>query len=201
MALVPTSFATDLKVWRRAVGLKQDALAHLLAVTQPAISRWEAGMDIPSTALQLRLREMMCPSGAARRKIDEYVVRQQSSLEAAFDLDGVKLLVASQGLQRAWPRFAALPDLRLNDHLIGEAASLLHDDAFVREIKRGEIAVICAISDGHVSLPLDTRFRHRWHASFRTYGPRMVIKMGYEPCAADAPLGIEKVVRLADILA
>jgi len=201
MFMSPRAFATDLKIWRKAVALKQDALAHLLGVTQPAISRWEAGLDMPSTALQVRLRDMMCPSGAARRKIDDYVLRQKSALEALFDLDGVKLLATSQGMQRAWPRFSALPDMRLIDHLIGEAASLLHHDDFVREIKRGEVAVISAVSDGHISLPLDRNFRHRWHATFRSYGTRMVVKMGYEPCAADAPMGVEKIVRLQELLA
>ena len=194
-------FPTDLKTWRKAVGLKQDALAHLLGVTQPAISRWESGLDHPSVALQLRLRDMMCPSGNARLKIDDFVLRQKSALEALFDLDGVKLLSTSQGMQRAWPRFSSLPDLRLIDHLIGEAAILLHDDDFVREIKRGEIALISAVSDSHVSLPLVSSFRHRWHATFDSYGPRMMVKMGYEPCAPDATLGIENVVRLEDVVA
>ncbi len=202
MPVLPqTTFPAALKSWRKAVGLKQDALAHLLGVTQPAISRWESGRDHPSVAVQLRLRDMMCPMGNARLKIDDFVLRQKSALEALFELDGVKLLSTSQGMQRAWPRFSALPDLRLLDHLIGEAAILLHDDDFVREIKRGEIALISAVSDSHVSLPLDSSFRHRWHATFHTYGPRVMIKMGYEPCAPDATVGIENVVRLEDVVA
>lgn len=200
MIRTKSSFATDLKAWRKAIGLKQDALAHLLGVTQPAVSRWESGMDLPAPALLLRLRDMMCPSGPARRKIDAYVVNQHASLGAMFDLDGVKLLTTSQGLRRAWPKFSALPDLRLLDHLIGEAALMLHDNDIVREIKRGEIALVSAISDGHVSLPLDQAFRHRWHATFRSYGPMMVINMEYEPCEAEAVPGIEKVVRLADLV-
>jgi transcriptional regulator with XRE-family HTH domain len=200
MILSPKSFASDLKLWRKAQGLKQDALAYLLGVTQPAISRWEAGVDMPSQALQLRLRDMMCPSARARQKIEDFVLRKTSALEASFDLDGVKLLATSQGMQRAWPMFSVLPEMRLFDHLIGEAAMVLHDEEMMRDIKRGEIAVVSAVSDGHVSLPLDTSFRHRWHATFRSYGPRMVAHMVYEPCAENAQTGIETLVRLDDML-
>ena len=201
MIVSPKTFASDLKTWRKAQGLKQDALAYLLGVTQPAISRWEAGLDMPSQALQIRLRDMMCPSARARLKIEDFVLRKKSALEAIFDLDGVKLLATSQGLQRAWPQFCALPEMRLFDHLIGEAATLLHDEDILRDIKRGEIAVVSAVSDGHVSLPLDTSFRHSWHATFRSFGPRMVVHMVYEPCAPDATTGIGSFVRLEDVLA
>ena len=84
--LPQTTFPADLKSWRKAVGLKQDALAYLLGVTQPAISRWESGLDHPSVAVQLRLRDMMCPMGTARLKIDDFVLRQKSALEALFHL-------------------------------------------------------------------------------------------------------------------
>ncbi len=193
-------FSAELRGWRKAIGLKQDALAYLLGVSQPAVSRWEAGLDLPSRPLMLRLRDMMCASGEARRKVDAFVLSQQVALRADFDLDGVRLLSASRGLQRAWPQFAALSDLRLMDRLIGEAGALMHDDDFVRLVRRGEVALVTAVSDQHVSLDLDRPFRHRWLAAFRSYGTRMVVTMTYEPCEAEAALGIERIVRLDDLV-
>ena len=194
------SFSAELRVWRKAVGLKQEALAYLLGVTQPAVSRWEAGLDVPSRALMMRLRDMMCVSGEYRSKVDSFALAQQGSLQASFDLDGVKLLATSRGVQRAWPRFAALSGLRLMDHLADEAGALMHDDAFVRQVRRGEVALVSAVSERQLSLDMGSAARHRWLATFRTYGSRMVINMTYEPCEAEAALGLERVVHLDDLI-
>lgn len=193
-------FSAELRGWRKAVGLKQEALAYLLGVTQPAVSRWEAGLDVPCRPVMMRLRDMMCVSGEDRGKVDGFAVAQQGALQASFDLDGVKLLAASRGVQRAWPGFTALSGLRLMDHLVDEAAALMHDDEFVRGVRRGEVALVSAVSVRHLGLDLDGAARHRWLATFRTYGTRMVINMTYEPCEAEAASGIERVVRLDELI-
>ncbi len=189
-------FSAKLRAWRKAVGLKQDALAYLLGVTQPAVSRWEAGHDLPSRHLMMRLRDMMCVSGEDRRKVDGFAVTQQGSLQASFDLDGIKLLETSRGVQRAWPRLVALSGHRLMDHLVDEAGALMHDDDFVRQVRRGEVALVSAVSVRQLSLDIDSAARHRWLATFRSYGSQMVINMTYEPCEAEAALGVEKIVRI-----
>ena len=97
-------FSKELRAWRTVIGLKQEALAYLLGVTQAAVSRWETGVDVPSRALMLRLRDMMCTSGDARLKVDSFAISQLGSLQASYDLDGVRLISNSQGMQNLWPR-------------------------------------------------------------------------------------------------
>ena len=48
-----------IKAYRETNGLKQFALATQLGVDQSTISRWENGRDLPGTAIQLRLRELL----------------------------------------------------------------------------------------------------------------------------------------------
>ena len=151
---------------------------------------------MPSTGLMIRLRDMMAVSDDMRRKIDAFAVSQLGSLHASFDLDGIRLIDSSLGMKKAWPSFTALSGMRLMDHLVDEAAFLMHDDDFVRDIRRGEVAMVSAISVNQLSLGIDSSFKHRWFATFRSYGTQLVINMTYEPCEADALLGIEHIVRL-----
>ena len=200
MQLTKQPFSQELRAWRSAIGLKQEALAHLLGVTQAAVSRWETGVDVPSRPLLLRLRDMMCASGDARLMVDNFATSRLGSLQASYDLDGVRLISNSQGMQTLWPRLSSLSDVCLNDCLVDEAAELMHDTEFVRLVRRGEVALVSAVSVKQLSLGFDGTFKHRWFATFRSYGPRMIINMTYEACAADANLGVERVFRLDELI-
>ena len=48
------SFAKRLKRQRIAIGLKQDALALALGVSQTTVSRWESGANVPEESVQQR---------------------------------------------------------------------------------------------------------------------------------------------------
>ncbi|MGV6803661.1 MAG: helix-turn-helix domain-containing protein, partial [Ruegeria sp.] len=48
------AFGRRLKRLRRANGLKQDALAHLVGVDQTTVSRWESGIQTPEAEMQSR---------------------------------------------------------------------------------------------------------------------------------------------------
>lgn len=193
-ALVPAvDIGKVIKTWRKAACVKQDALAFMLGVSQSAVSSWETGRDVPNRRLVGRMLDIMSPCATDRLELDRMTLQKQGLVRASFDLDGVRLVMASRGLAEAWPDFSRLTDMRLVDRLVGEARELLHDDDFVRLVRRGEVALISAVSDRHVELPMDSSFRHRWTAVFRSYGTRMLVDMTYEPCEQDHPKGIETV--------
>lgn len=192
--MLATDIGKVVRNWRKATGVKQESLAFMLGVSQSAVSSWETGRDIPSQRLVGRMIDIMSPCAADRLNLDRMTLEAQGSVRASFDLDGVKLVMASKGLTAAWPEFSRLTDVRLMERLVGEARHLLHDDDFVRSVRRGEVALISAVSDQHVKLQVDSPFRHRWMAVFRSYGPRMLIDMTYEPCDQTCPNGIETLV-------
>jgi len=179
-----------LRDWRKATGVKQEALAQMLGVSQAAVSHWENGRDIPHRRLMGRILDIMSGTADERLYVDRIALKSQTSVRASFDLDGVKLVMASAGLQQAWPQFAQLTNVRLIDHLVDEASEFLHDVDFVRSVRRGEVAIVSAVSDQHIDLDVDSRFLHRWIAVFRSYGPRVLIDMTYEPCGAHEQKGV-----------
>lgn len=192
-------FSTQLRTWRKAVGLKQDALAYMLGVTQGAVSHWETGQDRPSRSLMLRLQEMMAVSGEGRLRVDAFAISRMQTLQASFDLDGVRLIGGSAGVHAAWPQFADIQGKFLQDLLVDEAAQLMHDDDFVRSVRRGEVALVSAVSSKQLSVSMDNIFLHRWIATFRNYGTRMIINMTYEACQPDASVGVEQVLLLDEL--
>lgn len=171
-----------LRDWRKAKGMKQETLAQMLGVSQAAVSHWENGRDVPHRRLVGRILDIMAETGGERIHVDRIALQCQTSVRASFDLDGVKLVMASAGLEQAWPEFSQLTNRRLIDRLVDEASEFLHDDDFVRSVRRGEVAIVSAISDQHVDFDVDRRFLHRWIAVFRSYGHKMLIDMTYEPC-------------------
>ncbi len=168
-------------------------MAEILGVSQSAVSQWENGRDIPHRRLVGRIVDMMTATHDARLSVDNLAIRQQSAIRASFDLDGVKLVTASKGLIAAWPEFAKLVDMRLADRLVGEASHFMHDSEFVRSARRGDVAMISAVSDRHVRMDGDSAFRHRWIAVFRSYGTRMLVDMTYEVCDPLSETGVQNV--------
>lgn len=190
---------TLLRDWRKANRVKQESLAAMLGVSQAAVSFWENGHDAPNPRLMGRMLDIMVATADDRLCADRLAMQQQGAIRASFDLDGVKLVMASKGLMAAWPKFSQLMDVRLEDHLVGEASHFLHDDKFVRSVRRGEVALISAISNQHVKMEIDSRFSHRWIAVFRSYGPRILVDMTYETCDPTRLPCIENVMHYDDI--
>lgn len=188
-----TRIGSVLKDWRKSSGVKQDTLAAMLGVSQSAVSSWETGRDEPSRRLMGRILDIMSPTARDRLQLDNLALSTQGAVRASFDLDGIKLVTASRGLTAAWPDFAKLTQSRLVERLVDEAGTMLHDDDFVRSIRRGEIALVAGVSDRHIDLNMDQRFRHRWVAVFRTYGQKMLIDMTYEGCGPSTKKGVEGV--------
>lgn len=182
-----------LRDWRKANGVKQESLAAMLGVSQSAVSQWENGHDLPHRRLVGRIVEMMAATYDDRLKLDNLAIRQQSGIRASFDFDGLKLVTASKGLKSIWPEFSKLVDIRLTERLVGEASHFMHDADFVRSARRGDVAMISAVSDKHLNMDVDSAFRHRWIAVFRSYGARMLIDMTYEACDPLTEKGVQNV--------
>ena len=199
--MLASSIGKLLRDWRKATGVKQESLAATLGVSQSAVSHWETGRDIPSRRLAGRLVDIMSATGEERLNVDRLAMLHQGAIRASFDLDGVKLVMASQGLTEAWPEFSKLANVRLEARLVDEASQFLHNDDFVRSARRGEVALISAVSDKHVEFTLDTGFRHRWIAVFRSYGQKMLVDMTYETCDANCPRGVESVTHYDSLVA
>lgn len=199
LLLLSQNIGSLVRDWRKANGIKQESLAALLGVSQSAVSHWENGHDRPQRRLVGRLVDMMTATADERLLVDGLAIQQQGAMRASFDLDGVKLLLASNGLTAAWPDFSRLVGVKLVERLVGEASHFLHDDDFVRSVRRGEVALISAVSDKHVHLDVDTAFRHRWIAVFRSYGARIVVDMTYEACDPLADTGVQSVTHYDDI--
>lgn len=195
-----TDICRMLPGWRKASGIKQAVLAETLGVTQTVISNWETGKDRPGRRLMLPLVDAMSATASQRLELDRLAMQSSPAVRASFDLDGVRLVTASKGLRAAWPTFATLGSRRLSDHLVDEARLFLHDTDFLKSARRGDVAVITAVSDRHVDLNMDNGFLHRWTAVFRAYGTAMHIDMTYEPCAPDARKGVEQAVMFDDLL-
>jgi transcriptional regulator with XRE-family HTH domain len=203
-ATIAERFGARLKAWRRVQGLKQAALADRLGVSQPAVARWERGLDLPAPARLVRLQELMAGAMRDELALDRLFISRQAAIRALIDCDGIRLEAFSIGFGGIWPTSSALLGMPLVDQLVDEASHLVHDAELSHGMRTGSLCLASGISDRHLDLPIDISVRHRWHICFRRYGARMLADMVYEPCASDLPLGITDLVRIdavGDILA
>lgn len=191
-----TRLAARLKSWRRANGLKQGAVAAALGVSQAAVSRWESGVDLPSIALLHKITDMIAQGIHDDLAIDRMFIERLSSIEAIYDLDGVRIEATSAGMNSLWPDFSRLTHRRIENRMIGETRIVLDDQDLRRAIAQGEVALVSGISSRHTDFELDTAIKHRWVARIRHYGPRVLTTVVYEPCDPNEPIGIEDIFRL-----
>lgn len=185
--------------WRRAMGLKQGALAAMLGVSQTAVSRWENGLDQPSAETYARLRSLIDQQSLIRQGIDQRIIEKQPGLRALVDLDGITLLATSQAFKFVWPEMVAAEGSRLADHLVSFSHELFHDGAMTQSIRQDEIAMISGVSDRHIDGFGDQSFRHYWAATYRKIGMRHYAEISYDACQPDAELGFRHILRIDEI--
>ena len=133
--------------------------------------------------------------------IDRRFIERLSSIEAIFDLDGIRLEATSAGLKRLWPEFSLLSGQAIAHRMIGESRIVVDHSSLRTDIMRGDVAIVAGITTRHTDLELDTAAKHRWISRIRVHGSRAYTKMIYEPCDPDLPLGIEDVFHLDDVAA
>jgi DNA-binding XRE family transcriptional regulator len=188
-----------LRRWRKAAGLKQNALAALLGVSQAAVSRWENGLDQPSPALHAKIRDMIGRPSFSEVGMQQAIVGRMPGIRALVDLDGMRLLSTSQSFKIIWPEVAAAEGHRFAAHLLDLTRDIYNDNAIMQCIKANEIAMIAAVSDRQISGFGDQAFRHYWAASYKKIGTRHLAEISYEACEPNAQLGLRHILRVDEI--
>lgn len=189
-------FGNSLRSWRRLNNIKQVALAQMLNVSQPAIARWEQGLDMPSPSHMSKLRDMMATTMRDETALQRLFINRQSAVRALIDFDHMQMLATSEGFRKIWPDFSLMLNVPMRDYLVDEADFITNNTEIRREIDSGEIGLISGVSMRQTNLQLDDAFSHRWHICFRQYGAHTIADMVYEPCEPNIQTGIQEVVRL-----
>lgn len=192
-------FGNAVRTWRRMNNVSQAALASTLGVSQPAIARWEQGIDMPAPARLKQLRDMMAKSGRDDTMLQSLFIERQSAVRALFDFDQTRMLANSVGFRQLWPDSSLLLDMPMRDRLVDEADHMTNNPEIRREILAGAIGLISGVSQRQTDLQTDAPVLHRWHICFRRYGALIIADMAYEPCAGDTTPGIAEMVHMESL--
>jgi DNA-binding transcriptional regulator YiaG len=185
-----TEFSQRLKRWRQLNQIKQSALAHQLGVSQPAVSRWERGLDLPEPWRMTQLRQLMIETSNDELTLQALFISRQAGIRALIDYEDMSVVSVSMGYRALWPETSELLNVSMRDALVNEAQQIGDDDNMRRDVLAGAIGLISGVSTRHTSLQTDMPVPHRWHACFRRLGGRVYADMVFEPCAPDTPTGI-----------
>lgn len=196
----PPGFGTRIRTWRQLNGVKQSALAHMLGVSQPAVSRWERGLDMPEPQRLAQIRSLMAGSTRDEATLQTLFVSRQSAVRALIDYDTMSMVAVSDGFRAFWPGTSALIDVPLRDRLVAEANLIGNGAQFRRAVTEGSIGLISGVSVRQTTLQTDDAVPHRWHICFRRYGAQLYADMVFEPSSGDGAPGISDVVYLDAIM-
>lgn len=188
-----------LRQWRKANHIKQAILAETLGVTQATVSRWESGLDEPSPAQYVKIRNLVGQVGRSRFEIERDVISLQTGLRALVDVDGIRIISLTKLYESFWPEMIALKEMPLADKLTSFSREIFYDEQLMRSIRRGEVALISGVSEEHFEGVAGNSFRHRWTATYRKTGSRLVSELSFEPCSSAEILGIKGIVRVDEI--
>lgn len=132
-------------------------------------------------------------------ELERLFIAKQVGVRALFDMDGVKLIGHSQGMQNLWPDFCTLQGVNFEERLIGPICAIA-DAATMSEIRHGELLMVSGVSAQHVDMQVDAPYKNRWHISFKPYGSRMIADMVYELCDQAEPEGLESMCRADELV-
>lgn len=189
----------QLPQWRRVRGLSVSMLAGELGVSERTLRLWEAGHTRPKPYLGHRILEMMRENAAADLALTRMMIEQDTVMAALFDFADVRLICASRGLAVVWPNFSLMIGTAFRPLLTRDSARLMSDRAFVRGVRQGRVVGLSGVADRHISLDTDALVRHRWTASFKTYGLRLIAELSYEPCGGDEATGLRGIAHFNEV--
>lgn len=184
-----------LREWRRVNRVKQDLVALQAGVSQAAVSRWENGHDIPSTAALRRLENMIVDFERDELAAERAIISAQDTIRGLFRLDGLVFKAASQGFASVWPDFLTSIGSELEDRLVNEAAGFLAVQENRRDLRLGRIAYVRGVSFQHIE-DSGPGMHHAWMACVRRFRQETYIEMIYELDPQERPCGILEVFML-----
>jgi len=136
-----TDFPAGLRRVRIAAGLTQSDLAEMLNVDQATISRWERGAQMPDTATQTRLRELLFRGRAISDARLLHLVRSASCRMYLVDSDGKFVAISEAAREFVGSSLESL--MEITSPTIRENWKAANDAGFFR----GELASIHGVSE------------------------------------------------------
>ena len=76
----------------------------------------------------------------------------------------------------------------------------MEDRAFLRQVRQGQVVYVNGACERPMAGNAGPGTRHRWSASFRSYGTRLVAEIWYDALLTDGPVGIHEVRRFRDLI-
>lgn len=131
-----TDFPAGLRRVRISSGLTQSDLADMLNVDQATISRWERGAQMPDSAMQNRLRDLLFRGRAISDARLVHFIRSALGLLALISAEG-KFVAVSEGIRRLLP-----PDRDSLRDIMTPSIEEFWDTASTTGFFRGEVASI-----------------------------------------------------------
>lgn len=182
-----------IKAWRLSQQLGQKELAYRLGVSQQAVSYWENAKDIPSVRILAQLRSLMVTPDPL--DVERAFIRNQSTVRALVDVDGIRLVGYSHGYSAIWHDFLQVLGKPVENKVINELQTFAGSQTLKHQIVKNELVMMSGVSTRHLDIDLGPEFKHRWHMCFRRHGERMFADMLFEPCDQALDTGIELMLR------
>jgi hypothetical protein len=171
-------------------------------VSRVAVSKWETGQCRPSRIMALRLCDVMrrLHHGQLGREIA--VMAPIGQAKALVRGSVAELVGVSAGFRALWPEMVPYLNVRLRKHLVNEAALYLADSSLQQEARSRDLLMISVVSNRLLDLggPVEPDMRVRWHAIARQMDGELVHELVFEVCDPASPVGIERTLRLSDML-
>ncbi len=195
---VSENLGPRIKAWRQAQHLHQKELAHQLGVTQQAVSYWENDRDTPSSKTLAKLRSLMIAPDPL--DIERAFIRNQSTVRALIDVNGIRLVGYSKGYAEVWNDFLQVLGKPLENRVINELQGFAGSRALKHQILKNELVLMSGVSLRHLDIDLGPAFKHRWHLCFRRSGQKMFADMLFERCDHTLDTGIDLMLRPDEIV-
>ena len=152
------SWATYIRTFRRSQQLTQDEAAKLLGVSQPTLSRWEAGKQVPDPGSRRRIQEIVETLSGSRRRLLEEVVRRSPMPQALVDCE-LHLFAVSEPLRDV---AAARPEVSAPEQLLGEEVGETLQLLRQAGLERGEVAFAECVATLRRARPAPRYMRQLW---------------------------------------
>lgn len=189
-----SDFGASLSSWRKFNGIKQEAIAEMLGVSQASVAYWERGQSMPNTQRLSKIKDLMMSSQMDEIALERAFIQRQASVRALLRLDDLTLFAVSAGFRRVWPNFSDLIGKSLLDKLTNESAMLRFNDDLYYAARSGALSLISGASLSHTSLNIDAVVPHEWHICVRRYAGGHFIEIEHSPCDPSTPIGVKELV-------